>query len=371
MTNDPTLLVLPLLGIAGTLALREVFQHPRFLPKTQGASSEVKISIIIPARDEEANIGELIESVQQQSLTAHEIIVVDDGSSDATAQIAKTQGATVLSGKPLPEGWKGKPWACQQGAEAATGTQLLFLDADVRLQSSDALAKLAAAATDDRAISVNPKHKIEKFYEESSSFFHSLMVLGVNAFGRGESDGRHAALFGQCMMLSSKLYQQLGGHSLVKDCTLENFHFSQHLHAAGHSCSCFLGGQDITMRMFPNGFTELWNSWKKGFSNGAANTHKRALLFSSLWISGAMFSTVSIAITPFSQNPGFLLLSTLSYLLYAYQCRKVFSAIGNFSLGNALLYPLALLFYQSLFFTSLITQKLGKTTDWKGRQVSS
>ncbi|WP_018969860.1 glycosyltransferase [Rubritalea marina] len=364
------LLIFPLLGLAGTLALREVFSNPRFLPDADSTQGSSNISVIIPARDEEANIGNLIQSLQHQHLKPLEIIIVDDGSSDATASIAQSHGATVITGSELPAGWKGKPWACMQGVEASTGELLLFLDADVRLSGSEALAKLKQAAQDhEGAVSVNPKHLISEPYEEASSFFNTLMVLGVNAFGRGESDGRQAALFGQCMLIPKSLYQEIGGHECVKNCTLENFHLSQHLHAAGHACSSYLGGQDISMRMFPGGFTELWNSWKKGFSNGAANTNKRALTYSSLWISGAMFSLISLLLSPLIADPVFTIATLAAYIIYAGQCWNTFSKIGNFSAWNAALFPLALLFYQTLFFVSLMTKKLGKTTDWKGRQV--
>ena len=100
-----------------------------------------KISIIIPARNEEKNLPNLLKDLQNQKYKVHEIICVDDGSTDSTAEIIKENGAKYLNIKDLPDGWKGKTWACQNGAKVATGDLLLFIDADVRF-SSDALSSL-------------------------------------------------------------------------------------------------------------------------------------------------------------------------------------------------------------------------------------
>ena len=86
--------------------------------------------MIIPARNEAHNLPRLLESLASQSVQPREVIVVDDGSTDDTAEIARRHGAEVLVSKPLPEGWRGKPWACHQGAEAASGDLLCFVDAD-------------------------------------------------------------------------------------------------------------------------------------------------------------------------------------------------------------------------------------------------
>ena len=80
-----------------------------------------KISIIIPARNEERTLGQLLHSIAHQTLKPHEIIVIDDQSEDATAEVARRDGCIVMTSKNLPEGWTGKPWACWQGAQMATG----------------------------------------------------------------------------------------------------------------------------------------------------------------------------------------------------------------------------------------------------------
>lgn len=322
---------------------------------------------------------DLLGSILSQTVTAHETIVINDGSTDNTACIASQHGAKVVSARPLPLGWKGKPWACQQGADLATGDWLLFLDADVRLEKN-ALAHLqgAIAETDGKhVISVAPFHFVKKTYEELSAFFNLLMVAGANAFGVGKGSANNSALFGQCMLISKVHYQEVGGHEVVKQHILENFHLAENLKNIGIPRSCYLGKKMITMRMFPNGCADLWNSWKKGFSSGAAQAAPRALALSSIWISGAMFAAVGTIIALIPQHiclccrdETFRYITLGVYTIYAVQCYSTFRKIGSFSLLNALLFPISLLFYQALFFTSLISRKLGKTTQWKGRLVN-
>ena len=89
-----------------------------------------RVSVLIPARDEADCIGACLDSIDG----ADEVLVLDDGSRDATAEVARAHGARVLSGTSLPPGWLGKPHACAQLAAAASGDVLVFVDADVRLR---------------------------------------------------------------------------------------------------------------------------------------------------------------------------------------------------------------------------------------------
>jgi 4,4'-diaponeurosporenoate glycosyltransferase len=93
-----------------------------------------RVSIVIPARNEEHRIAPLLRSIQEQQLPIGDILVVDDESTDGTAEIARSLGATVIPSRPLPSGWRGKSWASHQGAQAAKGDLLVFLDADTSLE---------------------------------------------------------------------------------------------------------------------------------------------------------------------------------------------------------------------------------------------
>lgn len=399
------LILLPIAAALCTLALWLLLGRPRYLSGAGDAASAESISIIIPARDEESNIGGLLASIQSQSMPPREIIVVDDHSTDRTAAIAAEHGALALAGtfnsklsdsfarptkvsapsrpanytnhtahlyiiqppEPPPD-WKGKTWACQQGAQAASGDWLLFLDADTRLERG-ALEKIARLTQNpDRVSSICPYHVIQRPYEQLSAFFNVIMLAGINAFGIQRDPSRESALFGQCLLIHKDIYQRVGGHESVRRDILENFQLASHLEAHAIARDCYLGRGTIRMRMFPGGFRDLWASWKKGFTSGAGSVATRALVCSSLWITGAMLACAALAFTPCAPS-AVRASSAAAYLFCAVNCLIAFRLAGNFSLLNALFFPVSLFFYQALFFTAVIERRLGVKSRWKGRHV--
>lgn len=365
------MLIFPILALIYSFALWVIFGKPRFLPKPTDSSS-AKISIIIPARDEEDNIARLLESIISQEVSAHETIVVNDGSTDQTAAIATSLGASVIEAQELPEGWKGKPWACQQGAEAASGSWLLFLDADTYMTSSSFTSQLSRLTEiENHVFSICPWHEVKRPYEQLSVFFNLLMVIGIDSFGAKKSSANNTRLVGQSMLISKNHYDECGGHSTVKSEILENYQLSDTLREKSIQRLCYLGKGSLNMRMFSGGFLELWHSWKKGFTSGAAAVSSKIIIWTSVWITGMIIATASIVLAlSSSQSPSFLYLSIAAYGLHFVVCIWAFKKVGSFSVINALLFPLSLVFYHVLFFSALIDKKRGKKVAWKGRDVS-
>jgi len=361
------LVILPLVAALCLPALRLVFARPRFLEPAEKGRPVSRISVIVPARDEQETIATLLRSLKSQNPAPTEIIVVDDGSSDLTAEISRELGAKVISPPPLPDGWKGKPWACQHGASVASGDHFLFLDADTVMEPRGFANLQGCADPNSGAISICPYHQVDRAYEQLSSFFNLTMVTGINAFG---TKSGNPALFGQCLLISRSAYEAVGGHNSVAGRILENFHLSKSLEKKGIPVASFLGRGTIAMRMFPAGFTLLWTGWKKGFAHGAKGVSPRPLALTSLWITGAMIITIAaiIAFFPMAGIP-FRILTAIVYVIYALQCLRAFRLIGSFSPLTAILFPIPLIFYQILFFYSILDRKLGRKTKWKGRDV--
>lgn len=135
-------LAIVLVGLAITAIL---FHRFPTLPAADTDTADYpSVSVIIPARNEEVNLPLLLSDLYAQTLPIHEIICVDDNSEDSTAQIIAAGGARLIALNTKPSEWTGKTWACQIGADAATGELLLFLDADVRL-GPDGVRLLIAA----------------------------------------------------------------------------------------------------------------------------------------------------------------------------------------------------------------------------------
>ncbi len=332
-----------------------------------GRREDVRISIVVPARNEEENIGGLLDSLRGHDL--HEVIVVDDQSEDETAAVAARQGARVLHGQSPPEGWHGKPWACYQGAQVATGDWLLFLDADTRFAGSG-FARLAGLTEGEPKVhSVCPYHCVRAPYEQLSAFFNVIMILGMNAFTLKGEAAREIGLFGQVMLVSREHYDLVEGHSRVRGEVLENFHLSRHFSAAGIPRRCWLGKNTITMRMFPGGVRDLVAGWSKGAISGARNTATSALAGVSIWMSGLFMSAVPVCFMALA-SPALAAVMGALYLLWVLQCAYLFRSSGTYSFLTAIVFPVGLLFYQAVFFQALRRKTRGGTIKWKGRHVT-
>ena len=179
------------------------------------------VSIVIPARNEEHNLPTLLRSLAAQPMKPHEIILVDDDSTDRTAELARQLGARVIPSQPLPVGWRGKTWACHQGAQAARGKLLLFLDADTWFEP-DGLGK-AISAYGGGAFSIGPYHAVREPYEQLSMFFNLNMTVATVPHG----------LFGQMLLVDQESYRRVGGHEAVRGRILEHASLAARFRAAG------------------------------------------------------------------------------------------------------------------------------------------
>lgn len=314
-----------------------------------GRASAGDLSIIIPARNEEHNLPALLASLEAQPGRPHEIIVVDDGSTDRTAEIATQSGANVISSKPLPVGWRGKTWACHQGAEAASGALLCFLDADTSFEPGG-LARVLGSY-DGGAFSVGPWHAIRKPYENLSLFFNLNMVAGTAPNG----------LFGQMLLVEHENYLRVGGHEAVRGKILENFELATHFREAGITVRGVAGKGVLSFRMYPNGLGELIEGWTKGFASGADRTPRGILTLIILWMIGLMIAPIALLAS------GMDLRWALVYLACVTQVAWFARMAGDFQWHAALFYPVPLVFFFGLFTRSAM--RSGKKVTWKGREI--
>jgi 4,4'-diaponeurosporenoate glycosyltransferase len=322
------------------------------------------VSVVIPARNEERNLPSLLDSLHAACPGAHEVIVVDDHSTDATAQVATAHGARVVSALPLPAGWTGKTWACFQGAEAATADLLLFLDADTwfaRGGFERLMAAYAAQGFDSVALSLLPYHVTRKPYEELSLFFNLLMAFGAGGFGLLGS-GR---LFGQSLLLSRALYTAGGGHESVRGHILENLAMAQRIEAAGGRCLCLGGCGVLNVRMFPEGFGQLCEGWTKAFADGAAASDARILSASVYWLSALCTAFLWLLLAPGLWR----MVAAVLYACFALQVAWLVRQIGSFRWISCALYPVPLIFFFALFTRSLLRRAFKRQVTWRGRQL--
>ena len=188
------------------------------------------ISVLVPARDEEANIGACLKSLLCQDYPAFEVLVLDDNSEDNTAAIvgdmaARDRRLRLLRGLPLPEDWAGKPFACHQLAERARGSWLLFVDADTT-HAPHMLRSVLAIAMETKAslLSGFPRQLADTLPLKIVMPLMYFVILGWLPLWWLQRPGhiRPSLAIGQFMLFPAAEYRRIGGHKAVQSRIVED-----------------------------------------------------------------------------------------------------------------------------------------------------
>jgi chlorobactene glucosyltransferase len=226
------------------------------------------ISAIVPARNEEASIAEVVESLQAQD-EVREIIVVNDGSSDATGAIlaelaSRVPHLRVLDAGALPAGWIGKNYAVTLGARAASGDWLLFVDADTVLEPGATRRALSDAREFSAAlVSYSPEQEMRTLGEKVLIPFVFARLAEHFSYDR-VNDPRvpDAAANGQFLMIRHEVYESVGGHAAIRSRILEDVALARLVKGSGWNIH-FAPGQGIARTRMYRSFRGMWQGWTK------------------------------------------------------------------------------------------------------------
>ena len=224
--------------------------------------------MIIPARNEALSVGACLSSIVSQEAVAFEVIVVDDQSTDATAEIARSfPKVRVIEAGDLPQGWNGKNHAVWLGVEAARGDWLLFADADtVHLPGS--LRRSLAEAREHGAdlLSYSPEQEVHGFWERA------LMPLVFAELTRtyrteqvNDPNSRIAAANGQYLLIRREVYNWIGGHQAIAGVLLEDVELAKRVKQSGRTLRFRYGGDAVRTRMYRS-FPQMWEGWTKNLA---------------------------------------------------------------------------------------------------------
>lgn len=286
-----TIALLLLVGVAA----HNLFHFPRLHRVNREWSVESGewrspgVSILIPARNEAARIGPTVAALLAQTYPAFEVLVLDDDSTDGTAEVARRAARgdprfCLRQGAPLPPGWVGKNWACHQLAQRANYDLLLFTDADVCWQP-DALAAAVAQLQDSRAdlLTVWPTQTTVTWSER---LVVPLMALAVLAYlpvwlAHDSPHPAAAAANGQALLFRRTAYRKCGGHDGVRSEVIEDVRLAQRVKAAGLRLRMADGNGLVITRMY-----RCWQEVRDGYAKNilAGHWNSPALLaFSTLF----------------------------------------------------------------------------------------
>jgi 4,4'-diaponeurosporenoate glycosyltransferase len=325
------------------------------------------LSIIIPARNEEGRISPLLESLQGQRFREFEILVVDDDSTDQTAAVAKSFGATVLKNNGA-----GKSSACWLGAEQARGSWLLFLDADTKFTSVDGISKLLHFYQEKGArgiVALQPFHTVKHLYEHLSVVFNIIVVVGMNLFTIWGSRFKTAGSFGPCILCNRDDYFLTGGHKGIEGAIMDDLALGEAFLEKDLPVRCLGGKGIISLRMYPEGLGSLIEGWCKSFAVGSKSTHPSVMLMVILWIAGSFITAGAFISSIIDWNPAAVILSGALYFLYAVQTAWFARRVGDFRWLVFPFYPVLFLFFAGTYLYSFIRVNVFHSVNWKGRKI--
>lgn len=342
----------------------------RFPPISFVANPPPKVSVLIPARNEELRLRPCLGTLSDSDYPILEILVLDDHSTDGTAQLVNQRAKgdpriRLLSGQPLPAGWVGKPWACHQLSQEAQGEYLLFVDADTRF-SDITISQAVNLAHREKAdlISLWP-------YLESLSWSERLVIPFVHLFilfylphwVRAPLRCFGAAN-GQFVLFRRTAYEQIRGHESVRDHLVEDISLARNLRQAGHKVLNLDGtnpGHAIALvrcRMYTR-VAELWEGFTKNLYPSFDGNFP-AFLFFQL-VQGVIFLAPFVLLfTPYRSPLVWTEIAIIFALRFSLAHRFRQSYLG------ALLHPLGQTMVLSIAIHSW-WQALRGRLPWKGR----
>ncbi|HUR74211.1 MAG TPA: glycosyltransferase family 2 protein [Sporichthya sp.] len=230
-----------------------------------------RVSVLMPARNEAHRITPGIRSlVAQRGVDDLEILVLDDNSTDGTADAVRAAAGgdprvRVLTGRPLPEGWRGKVHACAQLAEAATGSVLVFVDADVTFQPhamASAIALMRQRHLD--WVSPYPQQVTGSLAEYLLQPLTAWTRLSMVDMRHAEDSLEHGSLLanGQFIVVETAAYERAGGHAVIRDAVIDDLWLASALKATGSRGVAVEGSGLAACRMY-NGFADLRDGYAR------------------------------------------------------------------------------------------------------------
>jgi glycosyltransferase involved in cell wall biosynthesis len=333
-------------------------------------SSKPTVSVIVPARNEEACLGACLESLAGQSGVSYEIVVVDDASTDGTRAIAQAvSSARVVNAGPPPPGWTGKNNAMAAGARCASGEWLLFTDADT-IHTPGSLARALSEARQHGAslLSYSPEQEVHSFWEKAVM---PVIFAELAATYRPSqvSDPRSpaAAANGQYILISRQAYDAIGGHAVVSASLLEDVGLARAVKAAGRKIFFRYGADAVRTRMYRS-FAQLREGWTKNLALLFPSSGRLAILRLTEFVLIVSGFVAAVAGLLRGRGKPALVAAILALIVYVLFVRRIRRA--HFSWDANAFALLGIPVFSYLLLRSRLSYKRG-SVNWKGRTYGS
>ena len=361
------LLVQVLIALTNTLLMKRLGKFPK-------ANRQPKLSILVPARNEQETIKGCVDSLLKQDYDNFELIVLNDNSNDRTEEILKniqSERLRIIEGKPLPESWIGKSWACHQLAVEATGEYLLFTDADtIHHPTTLANAIDAMQAHNIDLLTANIRNKTITFSEMITIPFPAWSIFTflplVVAYALPKSTAFSAAN-GKFMLFRKKAYEQIGGHQAIRNNAVEDIELAKLIKKNGLKWRLLDASNLVSCRMYHN-LSEAVQGFTKNYF--ALFGYKILVgLFVWVWLAiitwHPIITVLNHLLNSTFNNPfWYAIISIIASSFLWFLTSMKF----GFPLYLFLFYPLIITTSIFIGLRSMLMTMTGKTV-WKGRQI--
>lgn len=328
----------------------------------------VRVSAIVPARNEEDDLGPCLDGLLGQEYALSEIIVVDGDSQDRTRGVAQARAPFVrlLEEPPLPEGWVGKNWACHIGASIAKGDYLLFTDSDVRYQPK-AIGTALAWGEAERAdlTTLAPRIETLGFWERVVlPLFTQFVLTYFRTPAVNRDSSRAAAAVGPFLLIRRSAYERVGGHAAIRGAVLEDVALARRLRQAGLRIRIGWAPDLLVTRMYHD---------RSEMSEGILkNLH--GLRYSAWRQLGFLFGLVGLfwlplVVLPIGLWSGSLLVAGIGAFLWValFGKQALFTRATRGRARDGLWFPIAVGYYVILVVRSIRRGISHRPVLWKGR----
>lgn len=331
------------------------------------------VSVLIPARNEEANIENCVTSLLNQKHPNYEVIVLNDNSTDRTSNILYELKQTypklkIVNGSPLPEGWIGKSYACSQLTKEAKGDWLLFTDADT-IHNENSIADGIKSALFRKAdlLSVIPYQITKSLPEKLVIPILHFITYVLLPFYFLERKGFEKFTFavGQYMLFKRSSLEKIGGYEAVKNEIVEDVEMGRLIKRNKMQLVMLNGIDMVKCRMYRN-FNQLWEGFSKNIFAG--------LGFSSLLMVVIVVSYFILFVLPFFSFLFFAFIGEnqfalicLAQVIINYAIRFVLSVKFKLSFVSSVLHPFGILTVLLITINSWRLVKFSGGPKWKGR----
>lgn len=351
-----------------------LFQRaPHLSDEEQLPSVEVpSVSVLIPARNEAAGIERTIEQVLASERVDLELVILDDASTDRTREIVREFAdrdgrVRLVCGQPLAEGWCGKQFACHQLAAAAKHDELVFLDADVRIEPDAILRAVAMRRDLDVALLSGFPHQTTCSVSEQLLIpliqYILLCFLPFRMMRESTKESTSAGC-GQFFLTTRGAYLTSGGHAAIRASLHDGLMLPRRYRRAGLSTDVFDADDIATVRMY-HGLVETWNGLSKNAVEGIANA-RLIVPVTLLLLAANVLPIATLAVGIATQSHWVTAMSLLA-LLASYTPRVTVARRFDRAWLGAALHPLSILVFLAIQWTAWMKSWFGVSGSWRGR----